>query len=169
MHDNPIMRARLQVMAFNHALFLRSVGEDLSPSQSTKPLVAGGAHILWLVGHMAWTYDVVMRSALNGEPSLLPSNWPALFGQGSKPTPDPAAYPPLAEVLLELEKTHAASMAYLATIPDGKLPENLPPDHPGKLSRTWDRLILAACFHESYHAGQAALLRRGLGLPGSFR
>jgi len=165
MSDNPMVQARLEVIAFNHAAFVRAAGQDLSPEQATRPLFEGGSHILWLVGHMAWTYDLILRSGLNGEPSLLPAEWPALFGFGSKPTNNPADYPSLDETRQGLETAHAAAMSYLATIPDSMLPEALPARYIAKRKfRTWEKLLLTSCFHEAYHAGQIGLLRRGQGL-----
>jgi hypothetical protein len=165
MSDNPIVQGRLETIAFNHAVFLRAVGEDLTPEQATRPVMEGGSHVLWLVGHMAWAYDVILRSGLNGEPSLIPAEWPALFGFGSKPTSDPARYPSLAETLAGLKTAYDAAMAYLATIPDADLPQPLPARYIGKRKfRTWSGLLQTSCFHEAYHCGQVGMLRRGLGL-----
>jgi hypothetical protein len=166
MSSNPIVQGRLEVIGFHHSLFLRAVGDNLTSRSAVFQIAEGGSHILWLVGHMAWSYDFVMRSGFNGEPSVLPADWASQFGIGTKPVGDPSKYPSLAATLDALGKANAAAMSFLATVPDSKLPEDLPATHPLKgLFRTYNGFFLAATFHQAYHTGQVAMIKRSLGLP----
>ena len=61
----------------------------LEPSPGTK--TAG-----WLVGHLAVTGDFARR--LCGAETLCPKEWRALFNPGTKPSMNPADYPPMREL-----------------------------------------------------------------------
>lgn len=119
-------------------------------------------HIAWIAGHMLWSRQTLM--------DRLGRKWehPGLevFARSAK-VEEAAAY--LApEALLaawhaasaELEKTleNVTAEALAAPAPPG------PPSQDGKMSG----FIGVLAWHETYHLGQLAYLRRWLGYPGTF-
>lgn len=118
-------------------------------------------HLLWLLGHMPFGY-VYFAEVLGGKIDAPPEAWKPLFGPGSKPVSDPSKYPPLAELKVAFDTSFTQFMAVVEKVP----PEDLakPPANGGD----WlpDRLaaLHAVVWHEGWHGGQLANVRKALGL-----
>ena len=112
-----------------------------------------GAHTIWeLVNHIAsWNEIVALRLA--GEtPKVTPEmNFPPM------PKPTPLAWK---QALRRLGRSEARFRDAVARFPALKLGRR----RPGTTS-TWNVLIHGQIQHQLYHAGQIAMLRRGLGKP----
>jgi len=121
---------------------------------------------IWTTGHLASTDDFILVE-FAGETSTLPSNWNELFGMGSTPTSDRSKYPPMAELTKALDERRAAVEKWIASLSPAQLasstPEGWRPYAP-----TFGDVPGFIAWHEGYHQGQLAVLRRGLGLPRAF-
>lgn len=143
-------------------LFLRALGEGLTPEQALHPLQPGSANILWLTAHLAYSTNATVLVA-NGGPSLVPDSWSKLFGIGSKADPTGTGYPSLEEAAAKFAEVADAGAALLESKDDLFLDEPLPP----LLARMFTdrrRLIAIVPIHIGYHTGQISMLKKVQGL-----
>ena len=119
-------------------------------------------HLLWMLGHMPYGY-VYFASILGGTVTEPPESWKPLFSAGSKPEPDAKKYPSVAEMkkvfdstfeefMAIVEKMSAEDLGKAPAIPAAWLPDRLAALH-------------AVVWHEGWHGGQLANVRKALGLP----
>lgn len=136
--------------------------EDIPQDKFLHQPVEGGNHALWVVGHLAVSDDFLAGLYDGGAPKL-PEAYDKLFGMGSKPTNDAAAYPPLAEVRQHLAATRKRVLAAVQAADDATLNSPLPDEIEGFAS---DRLaaLFNIAWHEGLHTGQIAVIRRSLGI-----
>src|SRR4051794_27811702 len=87
---------------------------DMRDAPLTQPTARGGNHPLWIFGHLA-VVEGSMSQILFGEPNPV-EHWKPLFGQGTQPTTDAAAYPPYDEVLATYRDLRAKTLARLEEI-----------------------------------------------------
>jgi uncharacterized damage-inducible protein DinB len=113
-----------------------------------------GAHTIWeLVNHVAsWNEIVAMR--LEGDPPKVTAEWN--FPPMPKP-PTPAAWKAAQRRLARAEARFRKAVA--------AFPEKMYGRRRPKTTSTWTVLIHGQIQHQLYHAGQIAMLRRGLGKP----
>ena len=142
------------------------VGDIPDERMAEQPL-PGVNHPAWILGHLAWSTDRA-RSLLGLEPEL-PAEWTAMFGVGSKPSPNRGDYPARDVLLQAVERgfERLRDQAASAT------PEQL--DRPSTNARTKDLLPTAkdaVAFlltgHMGGHLGQFSTWRRMIGLPPLF-
>jgi hypothetical protein len=114
-------------------------------------------HLLWVVGHLSTARGSVVR-LLGGEWS---DQWTSLFTRGAKPAPQ-TDYPS-AQQILDRWNDVSAKLSSLIAHPPGELMSKPAPDGPpsfdGKVSGT----VAFLAFHETYHVGQVAYLKKWLG------
>jgi len=126
---------------------------------------AGVSHIGWQVGHLAFAQFRLplqrVRGDRPGDELLFSPAMFELFGARSEPKPDPAAYPPAAEIRAVFDRVHEQVMRELPTYTDATLDEPTARPHP--LFTTKFGALTWCCRHEMLHAGQIGLLRRQLG------
>jgi hypothetical protein len=127
----------------------------------------GGAvtHLAWQVGHLAMAqYRLALarlRPELPDDEQLIPLSFRQHFGKGSLPHPDPTCNPAIADIQAIFARVHARVMQELPEYPEDALAEPVLTPHAIATTRL-DALHWCAA-HELIHAGQIALLRRGLG------
>ena len=118
-------------------------------------------HILWIVGHLAWSRSMVLGRL--GDKWTKP--WMCLYARGAKCVESQDAPTP-AEMMEAWEEScsrlHAALEAASDDMLDAPAPQPGPPSPDGKLCGTVNFMAL----HETYHVGQAAYVRSWLGKPG---
>lgn len=122
--------------------------------------------LLWTFGHLACTASW-LASLVDGKPQSVPGEWDKLFGMGSKPSGDKSGYPALAEVRKAFEDTYTRLVNALSAKTDAEL---LTPVAGEPSSFVKDKLDAAfkCAWHEGWHTGQLADLRRACGLPSAF-
>lgn len=118
-------------------------------------------HALWTFGHLAATAAWGL-STIGGPKNAVPESYDKLFGMGSTPTADASAYPSLAEVKKAYEDTHAKLLAAARGMTDAQLKT---PVEAGGFATDRADLLFKLAWHEAWHLGQIADLRRALGLP----
>ena len=126
----------------------------------------GGNHPLWIVGHLAATDDA-FQTMLAGSTSTLSESWGKLFGMGSKPVCDAAAYPSRDEIVAALEPTRSSLKSWLGSLSDEQLLEPIEGDL-GQFAKNHATLMATIAWHEGLHAGQLGVVRRSLGMPPLF-
>jgi hypothetical protein len=126
----------------------------------------GVTHLAWQVGHLASSQYGLMIRAVRGKPEageLLPGSYFALFGRGTKPLADPAAYPKPGELMRVLNAVNEAAPHEISNISDAILDEPSLVESP-MFKTKFDALVFCS-EHEFTHAGQIGLWRRLLGYP----
>jgi hypothetical protein len=120
-------------------------------------------HLTWVLGHVAST-EAWLGRTMNIPGTAVPETYGKLFGGGSKPLPDPKAYPTLAEIRKVFDEGRAATIKWLQSAPDAALAVSLK-DATGGFANDPVDAALKMAWHEGWHFGQVANCRKALGLP----
>lgn len=148
--------------------FARKMVDDMAAGipdeRATEQLAGAYNHKAWTIGHLgdsnAW-----FASLIDGKPVGNPEGHEQLFGMKSKPTPGGASYPPLDELRAHREATFNRLVAAVEALTDDQLQhDKLAGDGAGFVHDKLDS-ALKVVWHEGWHLGQIAALRKGLGLP----
>lgn len=107
-----------------------------------------GAHSIWEIVHHARVTGEGVRAHLTGEPVAEEPDWPSLTDMGDSAWRAAVA---------KLEVAQRALREAVKRLPEARLHDTVP----GKNHSYWHELI-GLMHHDLYHAGQIALLRRGL-------
>jgi uncharacterized damage-inducible protein DinB len=133
-----------------HGPALRETLDGVTSAMAAKRVVRG-AHTIWeLVDHLGtWNAIVAMRLE-GGRPQVPPElNFP------KTPRPTPAAW---RKSLARLAASQRRFRAAVAKFPERQLGRIRP-----GTQASWNVLIHGQIQHQLYHAGQIAMLRRGMG------
>lgn len=118
-------------------------------------------HALWVMGHLAGT-DAWMINTLNIPKVNVPEAVIKAFGSGTKPSVK--GNPPAAEVRRAFNEARTALIGWLREAPDSALTVDLKEKTGGFASDPIDAMFKVA-WHEGWHMGQVANVRKALGLP----
>jgi uncharacterized damage-inducible protein DinB len=143
----------------NEALLAKSI-EGLTNEEWQCPPNDTSNSMLWVVGHVVWARSMALKFL--GSTWTRP--WLAHFARGANPG-EPAGYPSPEEVVLGLKDAAACLTAAMEEAPAEVLSAATPeksPSFDGKVGG----MVSFLAFHEAYHVGQAAYLRRWLGHEG---
>ena len=133
-----------------HGPALLEVLEGITPAMAAKRVVKG-AHTIWeLVDHVA-TWNEVVAMRLAGKSPKVPPEW----NFPATPRPTPAAWK---ASRARLARSQVKFKNAVLAFPEAKLGRRRP-----GTSSTWYVLIHGEVQHQLYHAGQMALMKRGLG------
>ena len=146
------------IFAFNDSLVLQAL-EGLTQEELWRRLTPSTNPLLWVGGHIVQTRAMVLQ--MLGEQA--DTGWRGLFDRGAR-IGDSKDYPSGSEVVGVMNEISPRLHGALAGLQDEQLnrPASLP--IPGLKTLT-DELAFFA-LHESYHVGQLAYVRKGLGYPG---
>lgn len=123
-------------------------------------------HVIWTLGHLALT-DEWLHSMLDPSfKSTLPESYKTLF-YGSKCEGDPKTYPTYAEVKKHFDATHDAFIKAAKAATDQTLNASLKEKSGGFADDGFDALN-KGMWHEGWHCGQIAGIRKALGLKPVF-
>lgn len=167
------MEAILRLYAWN-LQYTRALVADLTATQCTE---SGGPglenHPAWTVGHLVTGADILAEDL--GLVRDLPVGWGELFqrsgpGDPRLPPADPSVYPPMADLLAELEHQHQrVERAWLEKLKESeqegpRLTAPLAWRYSDALPTLGDAALFLAISHEAMHLGQLAAWRRAKGL-----
>lgn len=134
--------------------------EGLAERHGLHQPVAGGQHALWIVGHLALADDWGLVSL--GSARRLASM--DRFFAGSAPiAADASAYPPVEEAMRCLESAHEGLITRLGEIDEADL-DRMTSGPIAAFAPDLATLLMSHVWHEGFHTGQLALIRRSLGL-----
>jgi hypothetical protein len=139
----------------------RLLADFRTPDDWTHQVHPGANHALWFVGHMATT-DNFLISLVAPEKATASETYTGLFGMGSQPTGDIAAYPPSADVLETMRERRRTLLAILDELPEEDLARKTPKGAPD-FTPDFASVFELAIWHEGLHSGQLSLVRRSLG------
>jgi hypothetical protein len=123
-------------------------------------------HLLWTLGHLATSYSW-FASLIDGQAAKLPENYQGTFGYQSKPSGNPADYPPFEEVKAACDSAFSRLIQAAEALTETSA---LLPCMGDPYGWAKDRLdvVAKAAWHEGWHSGQVSALRRALGIKGIF-
>lgn len=129
---------------------------------------AGGNHAHWMLGHLVTSESGMTNSFVLNEPNPLEA-WRPFFSASTPAIDDTSSYPGWDEVMAASESTRSRTLQILEELNASELaaPSFAPEPYLPMLATKADCFILNA-MHWSFHAGQAADIRRGLGRPPLF-
>ncbi|MBW7906322.1 MAG: DinB family protein [Phycisphaerae bacterium] len=119
-------------------------------------------HALWTMGHLAATYQWFLQTL--GDKGNVPDSYQGLFSFGTTPSPFVATYPPADEVRGHFEASFERFMQVAGAMPAKEL-MSPPAIDTGGFAATKLDVVERAAWHEGWHTGQVASLRRAFGLP----
>ena len=131
--------------------------EGLSKEELLKSVGDGSNPMIWMVGHLASTRSSLLN--LLGRKQEV--SWAGRFGRGTTIS-DAGEYPPLEQMLAVWKDTTTALMARFEEISDQELSAESPRNFPVP-DKTIRGAISFMAYHEAYHVGQMAYLRKWLG------
>lgn len=135
-------------------------------AQYTAQPVGCKNHLLWTLGHLSATASW-LGTLVDGKPHTVPATYEKLFGYNSQPVADATAYPPFAEVRKAFDDSFDRLIASASALDDASLSQPCTADTSGFCSDKLDA-VQKCGWHEGWHVGQLADLRRELGLPSAF-
>lgn len=156
---DPVVTPFAQLMGINDHLIGRAL-LGLRPDDMRRRPGAGSNPLLWVVGHIVSTRNLMARSLGGG----LDLPWASKFAQ--KSTFDEAAdYPDAAELEKVLRQLSAQLQVRLSQLSDADLSAPGPRDFPIP-DKSLRGAIAFLVYHEAYHVGQVGYLKKWLGYPG---
>lgn len=124
------------------------------------------SHVAWQVGHLAVAqYGLLMFRLRGRQPDdleLIPGRFRKAYGRGGTPPESPEGQPTPDELLTRMQAVYEQSLETVLQVDPLSLLESVEMPYavyPCKLGA-----ILFCPLHETLHAGQIGMLRRGLGL-----
>jgi uncharacterized damage-inducible protein DinB len=155
-----IAQSHARILDLNASLIVRAV-DGLTHEELLRQPGERGNPMLWIASHVVATRGglLTMLGASWDAPA-----WAADFTRGNaRPAAD--AYMPVSRVLATLTATGGSLAAALETVSEAQW--SGPSPRPLPVADTSLRGAFAFfVFHETYHVGQLAYLRRWLGYPG---
>jgi len=158
------LESGLTTMAFSRDMLV-SFAEDIPDDKLCFQPFPGANHAIWTLGHLAWADDYFVR--LGGRAGGLPAGWADAVQWGSTPKADRSIYPPRSEVMEQLAASREALTAWLRSLTEAQLIAPLP-DETKRFAANFAALPASIAWHEGFHAGQIAVIRKALGLKPKF-
>jgi hypothetical protein len=154
----------LELLDFTHGL-LNQMIDGVPADKATFQVHPTSNHVLFTVGHLACTYNWLSGALdpTNATTPKLPETYKALFTGDCKPSADPARYPALAEVRRNYDDAFSAFRKLVDGLRDSDLWSKPATDTGGFCSSKIDAAYKCA-WHDGWHLGQVADLRRALGI-----
>jgi|SRR5579859_1369216 len=133
--------------------------KDLSHEQLWHALSDRNNSMLWVAGHIVQTRAMVLQ--MLGEP--IDTGWGSLFDRGAT-VGEPSRYPSGSEIERVSSDISVKLRAALSALTDEQLARPASLQIPGVETLAGELAFFA--LHDSYHVGQLAYIRKGLGYPG---
>lgn len=151
----------LSLLGFSHKM-ITDMMDGVPAAQATAQAAPANNHVLWTLGHLAMTNDW-LASLIDAKPSRIPKSYESLFGMGTTPTTEQSGYPSLKDVRAEYDRAYDRLVTAAKARNDAELLEPTAGNGFGFANNKVD-CVLKAAWHEGWHIGQIADLRRGLGI-----
>jgi hypothetical protein len=148
-----------QLYALNTRMYEQAT-DGLDRESSLKQLAPQANPILWIAGHLASTRFGI-ATMLGCE---RPMPWPKVFHRGAA-LADPGSLPELALVRQGWREISQVLVPRLAEVTDEELDAPAPRAFPIE-DKSIRGALLFLTYHEGYHIGQIAYIRKCLGFPG---
>lgn len=138
--------------------------EEMREHALVFPTPNGGAHTLWVVGHLAYIESLVVRSFMRGETNPLAA-WEPIF-DGEDVSDDAGRFPAFDEVLAKGRAVRESTLELVGTLTEDDLDRSSAKVPKGfeNTFGTWRLCLQYAADHWYMHRGQLADARRAAGV-----
>lgn len=143
---------------------VKSTLADFSDADMLVRPAPGANHAAWQLGHMINSETNMVNAFRPGAAAPLPPGFAEKFAKEKASADSPADFLPKAELIAALERTRAASIAWVKSLS----PQDMDQPAPEKLRRfatTAGHLAAMMPIHTTMHLGQFQVIRRKLGKP----
>ena len=151
--------------SFSYSLaFLRGQVADVPDARLCEQPGGFVNHPAWTLGHLAHTCEMI--AGVIGVGAWLPASYAGLFGAGSVPVSDRAAYPAKATLLEALGGAEERVVAAVRRLDEASLDAAFPDSaYREVFPSVRHALTQVLVGHTAYHIGQVGAWRRAAGLP----
>ena len=139
--------------------------EGITQNESLVQPAPAGNCLNWVVGHLLWVYNQILP--LVNQPQLMPQENLRAYERGSQPIKSSSEALDLNFLLQALTDATDRVQEGLRTLTLEKLMEPAPFSPRKDPNESIGSLLAIAFFHQAYHVGQTAVLRRIIGKPGA--
>ena len=153
--SSPVATPIAAIFAINDDLMTRGL-DGVTNDQLWTAITPRNNPMLWVIGHLVQTRSQLL--GLLGEP--IETGWGELFNRGAT-IGDVTQYPSRVEIERVMSDVSRRLHAKLATLNDEQLGQSPTAPLPG--ANTFADQVALFAFHDSYHVGQLAFIRKGLG------
>ncbi len=140
---------------------IRANAEGVTDAEALIQPQPGGNCMNWVIGHIVSSREGMLK--LLGEPPVLQPEAAARYERGTAPITSEGDGLPLSKLLVALATSQERLLRGIADATEEKWNEAVPN------FGTARQAVHFLHFHESYHAGQIALLRRMAGKKGAIQ
>jgi hypothetical protein len=141
--------------------------EGISHQESLVQPLPGGNCLNWIMGHLVWAYTGALP--LVGQKPMMEPARLSQYARGAEPLTDPARAVDFTELLEAWGEGTRRMDAGLADVQAETLGQPVPASPTGNPDETIGSLLATILFHQAYHSGQTAVLRRLVGKPGAIK
>jgi hypothetical protein len=163
--SNSILEFGLEGMAFTRGALERLYNDFPREKLCYQPF-PGANHALWTMGHLASADEFFLDKVAN-KPTTRFKELESKFFMNSKPSPNPGDYPPHEELQAYFHDARERLTSYFKSLSPAQLSEPLPGEMKN-FAATRAILMRAIAWHEGFHSGQLAVIRKSLGLAPVF-
>lgn len=160
----------IEILRHQGRMVQRVVGvsiKGLSHEDSLIQPEPGGNCLNWVMGHLIWVYQGVLP--LLGQQPVIKQDELAHYARGAEPIEDAAEAFDFDRLISMWNESAERIDAGLASLDPQALDRPAPHSPSGNPDETVRSLLTTVLFHQAYHAGQTALLRRIAGREGAIR
>jgi hypothetical protein len=157
---DPTIRTTVALYNLRSHHFLKAL-DGLSAEELLRQVVDSVNPMLWIAGHV--TASRCDLSQLVGLEYQAP--WKDHFGRGAKLI-ERESWPDVSEIEAAWSEVSEGLMRRFEGLTEGELSANVAPESFRFSDKTLRGMILFRGYHESYHIGQMAYLRKWLGYQG---
>lgn len=142
----------------------RNLLADIEESRWFEMPAPGVGHVAWQVGHLAASQIVLVhvRCFEMAYTDVAPDAIRTTFARGSTPVADRSKYPPIREIRSFFDNVHNDVIRRVSNMPDTELDRQAGAD-PHPMFKDKAGAIAMTALHETFHAGQIAMIRRIFG------
>lgn len=140
---------------------IRVNAEGISDEEALRQPEPAGNCMNWVVGHIVASRNRAL--ALLGEEPVWPREEEERYKRGSAPIRGAGEGRPFSSLMADLDRSQERLLRGIEKAGEAKMAEPLPE------WGTVGQALFFLHFHEAYHAGQVAVLRRLAGKPGAIQ
>jgi hypothetical protein len=144
---------------------IRANVDGLTHADSLVQPEPAGSCLNWVMGHLLWAYNGLLP--LLGQEPPMPKEALERYARGQPPITDPAEALQFSRITAAWDQAVERVDAGLAGLTLAALDQLAPGSPSGDPNETVRTLLATVMFHQAYHAGQTAVLRRIAGRAGA--
>ena len=163
--SNPILEYGISTLTFTRGALERLYSDFPKDKLCHQPF-PGANHALWTMGHLA-TADEYFLQKVGNRPTTRFDELQGIFFMKSIPSAHAKDYPAFEEVQAYFRDARERLIAYFRSLTPEQLAEPLDPQMK-QFAADRGILMRSIAWHEGFHTGQLAVVRKALNIPTAF-